>query len=451
MAARSSRSLEAGVPPRQSPAVRRRSSRRADWSLVCVDAGIAAAFLAVPFFMGGRTAIGQLAFTGTAIWTAAWWTIHQTLGGGDRKWVPCAAFWLMVLGIGLVGLQLIPLPAGVVTALSPRISETLPLWTAHADGQPSLGVWRTLSLAPGATRQSLILLVAGSLLFGAAVQRIRTVGDVERIIRLLALSVSVMAAFGVVQFLTSNGKFFWFYEHPHSTTSDCVKGAFTNRNHFAHFIALGFGALLWWVASGTSKHHSRTPHPPAFDRTRHSLSLETALKALLVPVCALAALMSFSRGGAIALVASGTAALFLLFKAGRLSGKSLIVLAGSGLVIGLGLAIYGYDTLSARFENTQTLDSFEGRSNLWAADTQGFTDHWLAGTGLSSHRFVYPMYLKPGKGLGSHEYTHAENGYVQLALETGIPGLALALAALAFYLSWCAGALGRETDSRTLL
>ncbi len=48
-----------------------------------------------PFFMGGRTAIGQLAFTGAALWTAIWWTIHQAAGGGDRKWTPCAALWLM--------------------------------------------------------------------------------------------------------------------------------------------------------------------------------------------------------------------------------------------------------------------------------------------------------------------------------------------------------------------
>lgn len=437
-------SPEAGAP-------RRRSAPRPDLSLALADAGIAAALVAVPFFMGGRTAIGQLAFSGAALWTAIWWTIHQAAGGGDRKWTPCAALWLMALGIGLVGLQLIPLPAPVLAALSPRIEETLPLWTPGSGEQPSLGVWKTLSLAPDATHQSLVLLAAGALLFGAAVQRIRSIADVERVIRLLAVSVSAMAAFGIVQFLTGNGKFFWFYEHAYSTTSGCVKGAFTNRNHFAHFIALGFGGLLWWVARGSRGDSSRQSQAPAFGRSRPSLSLSTALKALLVPVTALAALMSFSRGGAVALLASGTAGLFLLFKARRLSGRSLVLLAGMGLVVCVGLAIHGYDTLSTRFENAQTLDSFEGRTSLWAANTAGFADHWLTGTGLSSHRFVYPMYLKPAAGLHSHVYTHAENGYVQLALETGIAGLVLALAALALYFFWCVSALGRELDSRAAL
>ncbi|MDD4269784.1 MAG: O-antigen ligase family protein [Pirellulaceae bacterium] len=439
-----SRFPEAGGP-------RRRSHPHPDLSLALADAGIVAALVAVPFFMGGRTAIGQLAFTGAAFWTAAWWTIHQAVGGGDRKWTPCAALWLAVLGIGLVGLQLIPLPAALLGALSPRIQETLPLWAPGSAEQPSLGVWRTLSLTPGATRQSLVLLVAGGLLFAAAVQRIRTLADVERMIRLLALSVAAMAAFGMAQFLTSNGKFFWFYEHAFSKTGDCVKGAFTNRNHFAHFLALGFGGLLWWAAHGRFESSGRGLQVSAFGRSRPSLSLHTALKTLLVPVCALAALMSFSRGGAIALVVSGTAGLALLFKAGRLSARSLVLLAGSGLVVCVGLAIHGYDTLSTRFENTQTLDSFAGRNSLWAANTAGFADHWLTGTGLSSHRFVYPMYLTPAAGLQGHVYTHAENGYVQLALETGIAGLLLALAALGLYFYWCAAALGGGADSRAVM
>ena len=56
-----------------------------------------------------------------------------------------------------------------------------------------------------------------------------------------------MAAFGIVQYLTDNGKFFWFYEHGRDMNGEYAQGSFTNRNHFAQFLTLGTGPLVWWV------------------------------------------------------------------------------------------------------------------------------------------------------------------------------------------------------------
>jgi O-antigen ligase len=401
--------------------------------------------------MGGRTPVGQLVFAAVSFWTAAWWAVHQAAGAGDGRWRGTFAFLPMTMGIGLVLLQFIPLPASFLGALSPKIYEVLPLWNPAGDGEATLGVWQTLSLTPGVTRQSFVLLLAGILLFAVTVQRVKKIADVERIVRSMAISVSVMAAFGVVQFLTSNGKFFWFYEHHYTDTSACVKGAFTNRNHFAHFIALGIGALLWWVVCGGQAKSRRSSNSQTFGRSSRSGSLETMLKALFVPLCILAALMSFSRGGVLALLAGLATALFLLWRAGRMSGKSFALLAVAGLFVCVGLSIYGYDALSDRFDSTKSLASLSGRSRIWAAASDGLSDHPAVGTGLSSHRFVYPLYLEPTTEDDSLEYTHAENGYVQIALETGLLGLGLALTALVFYFTWCSSTLRRALDPRVLL
>ena len=57
-----------------------------------------------------------------------------------------------------------------------------------------------------------------------------------------------MASFGPLQFLAGNGKFFWFYEHPFTDTCGECQGEFSNRNHFAQFLAfLGIGPLIWWL------------------------------------------------------------------------------------------------------------------------------------------------------------------------------------------------------------
>ncbi|MHB8902532.1 MAG: O-antigen ligase family protein, partial [Thermoguttaceae bacterium] len=422
------------------------------WTLALVDAGIAGSLIAVPFCMGGRTPAGQLLFVGIAFWTALAWTIHQALGNGDRGWRNTVAFFPIAAALGLVLLQLIPLSPSLLEKLSPRVYETLPLWKPGAPGQATLGVWRTLSMTPEATRQSLLLLVSGALLFAVTLQRVERVGDVERIVRCLAVAASLMAIFGIVQFLTSNGKFFWFLEHPYSNTSDCVKGSFTNRNHFAQFVALGFGALLWWAFGAGPESRGRSAGAERFGMRDRGLSLQGVFKSLLVPICALAVLMSFSRGGAIALLVSAVTSLYLLLAGGKLSRQAFAGLTGLGLFVCLGLSIYGYDALAQRFESVASLTSLDSRSRLWSAACEGFGDHLACGTGLSSHGSVYPMYLEPDPETDAGVYyTHAENGYVQLALETGATGLALALTVAAICLFGCAAALTGTCDTRTVL
>ncbi|NLS93584.1 MAG: hypothetical protein GXX96_15605 [Planctomycetaceae bacterium] len=428
---------------------RDRGRQAESWTLRLVDAGIAAALIGVPFFMGGRTPAGQLVFAAVGLWTGLWWAIHQAIGNGDRTWRNTLAFVPMILALALVFIQLVPLPPGLLKTLSPHLYALLPLWTPSDASQTTLGIWQTLSLTPETTRQCSLLLFSGVLLFAVTVQRVRRISDVERIIFWLAISVSLMAVFGIAQFLTSNGKFFWVLQHPYSGTDECVKGAFSNRNHFAQFMALGFGAVLWWVYSDRLGPRTRATSRHGFHMSSPRIPLGNAAKALLIPICSLAVLLSFSRGGILALLASGIAALFLLRHFGRLSRRTFAVLACSGIVVCLGLTIYGYDTLSKRFAGDNSLASLDGRSRVWAAACEGFGDHPLFGTGLSSYSSVYPMYLKPEAGDSGVFYTHAENGYVQIAQETGAVGLLLALVALGFYFCWCAVALRRGNEPRS--
>ena len=430
----------------------RQESGTGPWTLALVDAGIAGSMMVVPFFMGGRTPVGQLVFVGIAFWTSLWWALHHTLTNGDRTWRSTFAFCPMVVALGLVFLQLVPLSPSLIEKVSPHVYEALPLWKSGVPGQTTLGTWETLTLTPDTTRQSLILLISGILLFTVTVQRIQCIGDVERIVRWLAVSVSLMAAFGIVQFLTSNGKFFWIVEHPYSRTDDCVKGAFTNRNHFAQFVSLGFGALLWWTFAGRPERRVRSSSRNRFRSHGQSLSLNTALKAILVPLCALAVLMSFSRGGVLALLVSSTTALYLLLNAGKLRRRTFATLTGLGLIVCLGLSIYGYDALAKRFESAASRTSLDNRSRLWSAACEGFGDHVLCGTGLSSHGSVYPMYLEPVADIDAGlYYTHAENSYVQIALETGTAGLILVVTTIVIHFFWCAKALANGSDPRTVL
>ena len=437
-------------PDRRSRAKRDRPafSEQVDLLLLGgVDLGLGGLILVVPFIMGGRQALGQLVLTSLAIWIAVCWCLRQSLAskaGWTRSW----ATPLLLVALAWVGLQLVPLPAAVLNSISPHLFEALPLWAPEANTSASLGVWGTLSLTPSATRQGLILLAAFSLLFLVILQRVRDVADVERLLRWVAWSASAMAIFGLVQFLSSNGKFFWFYQHPYSTTADFVKGAFTNRNHFAHFVALGIGPLIWWTQSELRTGRGRR----RFGSHSGRLNLKTGLRFLLLGICIFAVALSLSRGGAMALLAAATVSMLILYRGSLIGGKTLLAVTGVGLLVGVSLCIFGYDLVATRlddFKSIEDLDRNSGRRNLWQANLRGAADYWTAGTGVGSHREAYPMYLETLAG-SSVEYTHAENGPLQVALETGVPGLLLVSIALGLFLYWCLASLGRGVSTRIL-
>ena len=144
-----------------------------------------------------------------------------------------------------------------------------------------------------------------------------------------------MAALGVVQYLTSNGNYLWFYDFAFNDTRSIVKGTFSNRNHYASFLAIGTGSIVWWTfkpeqtkrgsrrvtqessRSGRSHYRSLSTRISSGIQTEHRLAL--GLVALGITVFAV--LLSLSRGGTITLIAVGLVATGMLLKTGRLTPK----------------------------------------------------------------------------------------------------------------------------------
>ena len=268
--------------------------------LWAVDAGLAATILFVPLAMGGRTALGQLLLAVLAAGVATCWCLRQGLSS-DRIWVRSPAGWLVLGVLGLLGLQIAPLPAAWLAVLSPHAYEILPLWAPRSDGAATIGLWKTLSLSPAATRDGFVVVLAFGLLFLTVVQRLRQPGDVERLLKWISLATLIMAVLALLQFFSSNGKFFWFYEHPYSTTSDYVKGSFSNRNHFAHFMALGIGPWMWWIYT-TWRSAPAGGTAASFGKKQSPSGTRTGLLAVGLAVIVFAGLLSLSRGGTAAML-----------------------------------------------------------------------------------------------------------------------------------------------------
>ncbi|NQT16657.1 MAG: O-antigen ligase family protein [Planctomycetes bacterium] len=407
----------------------------------------------VPMAMGGRVAIGQLALVILTVGAAGFWCLHQAVAR-QAAWVWSRAEWLLLAVLVFIGLQIVPLPPHVLRVLSPHLNEVLPLWCSQGQSAGAMGVWNTLSLTPVATRAGLVLLTAFALLFLTAVQRMRKLEDVEQLLRWIAICTVGMAAFALLQSVTSNGKYFWCYEHPFANTRSAVMGSFTNRNHFAHFIALGLGPLFWWVLGGLRVHSGpRAISERWHERNSEFRSLGVGLRFTALALVVFAGLLSLSRGGAIAMLLATVVCVLILYRGSLLGRRTVLALTVSAMLLGALLCTHGHDLVAARLHKLASIEGLNqglGRLALWQADARAVADYPLTGTGLGSHREVCPMYFSDGRPRQDLEYTHAENGYVQVALEGGFPGLLLALVAVGMCVYWCVRSLLRKPSGRPL-
>jgi len=428
-----------------SEATRRKSQsgRRTDQVqtalLTVVDAALAVCIFAVPLAMGGRHALGHLLLVAAATVAALAWMFRQA-SRGEFRWRRSPADWLLPAGLVLLVLQVAPLGDAILARLSPTACQVLPLWTAQAEPGTSLGVWSCASLCPTATRAAIPLYLAYALLVLVAVQRIKILEDVERLLAGIAVSVVAIASLALVQWATGSDQYLWFYDHPFSLASEAVKGSFSNRNHFAHFLALGLGPLLAWIQSATLARKE----PDGIRRRRKGEAFDSsAFRLLGLAVVVFAGLMSLYRGGAVALLLAASVAVAVGCRAQLLGRRTVLGLAAMALLTAAALTIHGYDKVQSRLGDLtagslEAVDAHRSRRAIWTADAKAVPHFLPLGSGVGSHAEVYPMYMETSPGC---EYTHAENSPLQLLLETGVVGLGLMTAGIGLAAFWCIGAL----------
>lgn len=455
-----------------------------------VDLGIVGVLFVAPLAMAGRFAPGRLLLAILVGVTAVAWFCSRVMSNRDGvNWLWTGAEWVAMLAVTLVVLQLLPWSPATLESLSPELRELLPLHTASAvsnepasveasnfetslvaddaalaqpdletnlAGQPAYLTWDQVSLAPHATRGGLAMAMIYTMLFFVILQRVRHRNEIERLLKAVALAGVFMASVGLAQYLLCNGKFLWFMEHPSRDTLTGVKGTFANENHFAHFLAMTLGPLLWWLVKEQSDSESSETDKPKFGigRTQTSYSQIQVLLCIGIGIVFVAGLLTYSRGGLLVmmLAALSSTAMFVYQK--RIGKRAVLTVAAAGLIALLAVFIHGQDILMREIGTLQdvsieSLDKDQGRRKIWTAVLSAVPDFAMLGSGVGSHRYVYPTYFS---SKSSVQYTHAESGYLNVLLETGGPGLALLLVGIGFTGYWLVTALLRsETDEVRLL
>lgn len=397
-----------------------------DRLLKLVDLLLMMIIFAAPLFMAGRHPVGALIYVGLIfLMSIAYLAYHFVANEGS--WRLTGLEWLLVAATALLFLQSIPLPASVLNSISPAIENWLPIWSEEGAVE-GFGSWSYLSLSPDVTRQNLSMFIAHALLLMVTIQRLNTVEDVERILSWIGIAVIAYALLGMAQLLLGNGKFFWIYEHPYRTTNGVTKATFSNENHLAHFLALGIGPLICWILrfdleEKTSKRKSRKRH----SSRRKQAPLRLALMIGLALV-GFTGLLTFSRAGLLVIILAFVITTVLCFSKGLLKAKSFALIALSVGAIGVTMTLFGdVDRWTGNVE-TLYVDSLDeaketlGRWELWVANYEVFKEFSAVGTGAGSHRWVYPLFYAEDKKI---EYTHAESGFVQIMVETGMVGMTI--------------------------
>jgi len=205
---------------------------------------------------------------------------------------------------------------------------------------------------------------------------------------------------------------YWYIPVPHGLPGPM--GGFLNRNHFAGFLAL-LAPLALCLTSIAWKR-------------RAILCCLAALAATLL--LGAGTLLSFSRGGTIALLAgllATTSALLL-----QASWKTRIILSGVlVLLLATGLLLIrqvpGLQERLTDWQSPATQEAATTRWQAWLDTLQIVRAYPVLGAGPNAFRTVYPQHRLSSERAARD---FAENEYVQWVAETGLAGTLIALAVL---------------------
>jgi O-antigen ligase len=222
----------------------------------------------------------------------------------------------------------------------------------------------------------------------------------------LALAGVAIAAFGIAQYLTSNGRIFWLIE---PSQGGWIFGPYVNRNHFA-------GLMELWL-----------PLALGLALVPDHTFLKRWLWCLAGLVMATAVALSGSRGG---LMAVAVQILLMGFAAAALRGRRAVL--GLGVTVALvavAVAALGRGEILERYKQTLQLprvqqeEAAAHRLEAWKGALEIFKQHPVMGAGLDTFATHFPAV----RSFSTDKiWTHAHNDFLQFGAELGLAGVALA-------------------------
>jgi O-antigen ligase len=328
--------------------------------------------------------------------------------------------------LGVLALQLFPLPALLVDAVSPHSQRLRSLVRLDAPNAS----FHSLTIDQQATMHALATFSGVLIVFLIARSQFAQ-GGVRSLCRAIAAIGAILAVEGLIQRAATPQLVFGFWQPP--DPSALPFGPFVNRNHFAAWLLLALPLTAGYLVAHARIHLPiGTASQLSARQVAHSNVpvLSAALGVMLV-----ALLATLSRSALLGLCVS--AALGWWMARRRLAGNVrwwLLVGGAVGLLITL--AFVDVDGWAARLSGTFSSRVVD-RSTIWRETLPLVRDFWLAGTGAGTYGMAMIVYQQswmalPHLGSWAH-FNQAHSHYLQVVAEGGIlltVPVAIALAAV---------------------
>lgn len=330
-------------------------------------------------------------------------------------------FFLLFFGICLI--QIIPLPAGIISLLS---GKTYEIWSTSQSLLKELGEansrhFYTLSLSPHMSWMNLVLILSYASI-GLVVSKMF---NTELRLRLLLIPIFLLslteASYGLYQYLSD-------IEVTNQFLKNIATGTFINRNNYAGLLEMTIPLILGYTLSLFTWNNNRSFLNNIVSSDNFSKQL---LLLFILGLMFLALVFSLSRMGIIA------AFLSLIFfwlihssvtKQRKANAWIIVFIIGIVLLYGLAIGIYpAFERFIALKENTPD------RVIVWADMLSAVRDFPVFGTGLGTFNYIYLLYNK--SIMNPVEFVYAHNDYLQMIIETGIPATTFLLLALLLFMN----------------
>ncbi|MFN3890320.1 MAG: O-antigen ligase family protein [Beijerinckiaceae bacterium] len=302
--------------------------------------------------------------------------------------------------LALLLLHLVPLPAFVWSALPGREIATAS-YDAAVVGRPVL----PLSMQPQEALKGGLALIPAFALFLAAVN---LGARARRALVIIALAIGVVSLpLGILQILGGVNNSLYFFA---ITNNNRAVGFFANANHYAAFfyVLIPLGAAVF-----------------AERRRIQGVPCWTLMVALTI-ICILGLAVSGSRSalalGALSLGLSGWFLMRRPLQEVINSHSWWLIAAPMALGVLMLASAMGLSLIIGRFDGAGSVD--DARMGLFAATWDLIWRYSPTGSGLGTFEKLYEVYA-PGSPGGGQVANHAHNDYAEIAMEAGLPGIAL--------------------------
>ncbi len=408
-------------------------------SVVCVIAALVFA----PFAFGAVQPWAYGILAALAYTAAAAALVSVVLSGAEHR-LRMGILIPLLLGVGLVFLQYVQWPLGLLEHISPSTVGFCRI-DAEATGA-SLPSWLAPSLCRHATHEALICLSAYVALFIAVNLYIRVEKQISRLALAIICTGFGVSLLGVLQRLSGTDKLYWVRQPKYG---GAIFGPFVSRNQFATYagICLFTGLGLFLARSARAHRHSARWPEEFVDRHGSHRFHQNLLIIFATALMGAAIMWSLSRGGILALLIA-LGGVILAMRAAGLGRNRMFYVAGAILAMIVLVSCLGWAPLEKRFSTTVERGALDpsrtARIGLAIDGVHMGLASPVIGSGAGSFMSVYPFY----RTLPTEAITQSpHNEYIGVFAETGFCGVAILTVVLAMFYAGVIRALFRRKSA----